>query len=113
MAEKEINAIEDAFLEEDPEEIPVIKLDFKEFTQNLKNYIQVNNLGIEETSMSKAMVAISPEAASIPVPKLKNISRLRTEHQVYVPIKLSFSFTSGLVRHHKGNRLGLYFSCKY
>jgi hypothetical protein len=93
VGEKEVGAIEDAFLEEDPDEIPVIKLDFKEFTQNLKNYIQANNLEGEETSMSKAMVAISPEAASLPVPKLKNINRLRTEHQVYVPIKSSFSST--------------------
>ncbi|KAJ4766537.1 demeter-like protein 3 [Rhynchospora pubera] len=83
VAEKEIGEIEDAFVEDDPDEIPVIKLDFKEFTQNLRSYFQANNLEIEGADMSKAMVAISPEAASIPVPKLKNVSRLRTEHQVY------------------------------
>ncbi|KAG5556862.1 hypothetical protein RHGRI_007198 [Rhododendron griersonianum] len=33
--------------------------------------------------MSKAFVAFYPQAASIPTPKLKNVSRLRTEHQVY------------------------------
>ncbi|KAG5556769.1 hypothetical protein RHGRI_007140 [Rhododendron griersonianum] len=33
--------------------------------------------------MSKALVAFYPQAASIPTPKLKNVSRLRTEHQVY------------------------------
>lgn len=118
VAEKEIGAIEDAFLEDDPDEIPVIKLDFKEFTQNLKNYIHANNLEIEESDMSKAVVAISPEAASLPVPKLKNISRLRTEHQVYVLIKISFSFNSGLVRCHKKTGLAcvfffFFYSCKY
>nr|TKW32282.1 hypothetical protein SEVIR_2G158400v2 [Setaria viridis] len=74
--------IEDAFID-DPEEIPTIKLNFTEFTQNLKNYMQANNIEIEDADMSKALVAITPEAASIPTPKLKNISRLRTEHQVY------------------------------
>ncbi|KAI3741989.1 hypothetical protein L1987_59668 [Smallanthus sonchifolius] len=33
--------------------------------------------------MSKALVALNPQAASIPTPKLKNVSRLRTEHLVY------------------------------
>ncbi|CAH9142640.1 unnamed protein product [Cuscuta epithymum] len=33
--------------------------------------------------MSNALVALTPEGASIPMPKLKNISRLRTEHHVY------------------------------
>lgn len=33
--------------------------------------------------MSKALVSLTPEAASIPTPKLKNINRLRTEHHVY------------------------------
>nr|CAD1822955.1 unnamed protein product [Ananas comosus var. bracteatus] len=75
-------AIEEAFLE-DPDEIPTIKLNFEEFTQNLQNYMQANNMELQEADMSKALVALTPEAASIPMPKLKNISRLRTEHQVY------------------------------
>ncbi|KAH7855152.1 hypothetical protein Vadar_021800 [Vaccinium darrowii] len=69
--------IEDAFFE-DPEEIPMIKLDIEEFTQNLQQ-----NLELQEGDISKALVALTPEAASIPVPKLKYINRLRTEHQVY------------------------------
>ncbi|XP_062198659.1 protein ROS1A-like isoform X2 [Phragmites australis] len=80
--EIKVDAIEDAFID-DPEEIPAIKLNFTEFTQNLKNYMQANNIEIEDADMSKALVAITPEAASIPTPKLKNASRLRTEHQVY------------------------------
>uniref|UniRef100_A0A0D9Y1A0 HhH-GPD domain-containing protein n=1 Tax=Leersia perrieri TaxID=77586 RepID=A0A0D9Y1A0_9ORYZ len=73
--------IEDGFID-DPEEIPTIKLNFEEFTQNLKSYMQANNIEIEDADMSKALVAITPEVASIPTPKLKNVSRLRTEHQV-------------------------------
>ncbi|KZV55298.1 transcriptional activator DEMETER [Dorcoceras hygrometricum] len=72
--------IEDAYYE-DPDEIPVIKLNIEEFTSNLQSFMQ------EQTEMqgdmSKALVALSPEFASIPMPKLKNVSRLRTEHQVY------------------------------
>nr|CAD1823014.1 unnamed protein product [Ananas comosus var. bracteatus] len=81
-AQIEESAIEEAFLE-DPDEIPTIKLNFEEFTQNLQNYMQANNMELQEADMSKALVALTPEAASIPMPKLKNISRLRTEHQVY------------------------------
>ncbi|KAI8563143.1 hypothetical protein RHMOL_Rhmol03G0089800 [Rhododendron molle] len=73
--------IEDAFYE-DPEEIPMIKLNIEEFTQNLQHYMQ-QNLELCEGDISKALVALTPEAASIPVPKLKYINRLRTEHQVY------------------------------
>ncbi|GFY93445.1 demeter-like 1 [Actinidia rufa] len=69
--------IEDFFYE-DPEEIPTIKLNIEELTQNLQNYMQ-HNMELQEAEMSKALVALTPEAASIPVPKLKNVSRLRTE----------------------------------
>ncbi|XP_062223299.1 protein ROS1A-like [Phragmites australis] len=81
-AETKEGAIEDFFCE-DPDEIPTINLNIEEFTQNLKSYMQANNIEIEDADMSKALVAITPEAASIPTPKLKNVSRLRTEHQVY------------------------------
>ncbi|XP_038881947.1 protein ROS1C-like isoform X2 [Benincasa hispida] len=75
------NDIEDT-LYEDPDEIPTIKLNIEAFTKNVQNYMQ-ENMELQEGSMSKALVLLSPEAASIPMPKLKNISRLRTEHQVY------------------------------
>ena len=74
------NDIEDMFCEE-PDEIPMIKLNMEEFTQNLQNYMQ-NNMELQEGDLSKALVALTAEAASIPTPKLKNISQLRTEHQV-------------------------------
>ncbi|XP_042514621.1 DNA glycosylase/AP lyase ROS1-like [Macadamia integrifolia] len=74
--------IED-FLDEDPDEIPTIKLNIEEFTMNLQNYMQEYSMELQEGDMSKALVALTPETASIPVPKLKNVSRLRTEHEVY------------------------------
>ncbi|KAJ7976057.1 Transcriptional activator DEMETER-like protein [Quillaja saponaria] len=74
------NDIEDSYYE-DPSEIPTIKLNIEEFTLNLQNYMQ--NMELQEGEMSKALVALTPEAASIPMPKLKNVSRLRTEHNVY------------------------------
>ncbi|KAK6140085.1 hypothetical protein DH2020_026083 [Rehmannia glutinosa] len=73
--------IESAF-DEDPDEIPTIQLNMEEFTHNLQKIIQ-QNTELQEGDMSKALVALTSEAASIPVPKLKNVSRLRTEHQVY------------------------------
>lgn len=74
--------IEDAFYE-DPDEIPEIKLNIEEFATNLKSFIQENE-EMQEGDMSKAIIALSPQFASIPTPKLKHVSRLRTEHQVYV-----------------------------
>ncbi|KAF3434146.1 hypothetical protein FNV43_RR25249 [Rhamnella rubrinervis] len=73
--------IEDSFYE-DPDEIPTIKLNIEEFTVTVQNFMQ-KNMELREADMSKALVALNPEAASIPTPKLKNVSRLRTEHQVY------------------------------
>ncbi|XP_039021761.1 transcriptional activator DEMETER-like [Hibiscus syriacus] len=73
--------IEDAFYE-DPDEIPTIKLNMEEFTANLQHCMQ-ENMELLEGDLSKALVSLKPEAASIPTPKLKNVSRLRTEHYVY------------------------------
>ncbi|XP_024985327.1 protein ROS1-like isoform X1 [Cynara cardunculus var. scolymus] len=67
---------------EDSEEIPMIKLNIEEFTQNLQTYME-KHMVLGEGDMSKALVALTSEAASIPTPKLKNVSQLRTEHQVY------------------------------
>lgn len=72
--------IEDTYFE-DPCEIPTIELNMAEFTQNLKKYVK-NNMELHQVEISNALVALTSEAASIPVPKLKNVSRLRTEHQV-------------------------------
>lgn len=72
--------IENAF-GEDPDEIPTIQLNMEEFTHNLQTIMQ-QNTELQEGEVSRALVALTSEAASIPVPKLKNVSRLRTEHQV-------------------------------
>ncbi|KAH6806081.1 HhH-GPD base excision DNA repair family protein [Perilla frutescens var. frutescens] len=73
--------IESAF-SDDSDEIPTIQLNMEEFTHNLQTIMQ-QNMELQEGEMSKALVALTSEAASIPVPKLKNMSRLRTEHHVY------------------------------
>ncbi|KAK9723864.1 hypothetical protein RND81_05G030800 [Saponaria officinalis] len=73
--------IEDAFYE-DPNEIPTIDLNMEEFSQTLQNFMHANR-ELQEAGMSNALVALTPEVASIPTPKLKNINRLRTEHYVY------------------------------
>ncbi|OVA17862.1 HhH-GPD domain [Macleaya cordata] len=74
--------IEDAFYE-CPNEIPSIDLNIEELTLNLKNYMQENKMELQEGDVSNALVALTPQAASIPTTKLKNVNRLRTEHQVY------------------------------
>ncbi|KAG9459119.1 hypothetical protein H6P81_003627 [Aristolochia fimbriata] len=75
--------IEDAFWKEDPDEIPTIKLNIEKFSQNVQNYVRESNMNLQGGDLSKALVALTLEAASIPMPKLKNLSRLRTEHYVY------------------------------
>ncbi|PWA80060.1 DNA glycosylase [Artemisia annua] len=67
---------------ENPEEIPMINLNMEAFTENLQNYME-NNMELAKGDMSKALVALTSETASIPTPKLKNVSQLRTEHHVY------------------------------
>ncbi|KAG2241208.1 hypothetical protein Bca52824_096809 [Brassica carinata] len=80
-AEVSMADIEDAFFE-DPEEIPTIRLNMDAFTNNLKKIFE-HSKELQDGNMSSALVALTAEAASIPMPKLKNISQLRTEHQVY------------------------------
>ncbi|CAJ1887835.1 unnamed protein product [Sphenostylis stenocarpa] len=75
------NDIEDAFKEESCE-IPTTNLNIEEFTLNVQNYMQ-QNMELQEGEMSKALVALHPNVASISTPKLKDVSRLRTEHYVY------------------------------
>ncbi|CAI9759799.1 unnamed protein product [Fraxinus pennsylvanica] len=74
--------IEDAFYE-DTDEIPTIKLNIEQFATNLQSFMHEQNMETKETNLSKALVALRPEFAAIPTPKLKSMSRLRTEHQVY------------------------------
>lgn len=74
------SVIEEVFCE-DSSEIPTIDLSLEDFTQNLQNYVQ-ENMELQVGDIEKAIVAITREAVSIPAPKLKNLRRLRTEHQV-------------------------------
>ncbi|KAF7820237.1 Transcriptional activator DEMETER [Senna tora] len=64
------------FYWEDPDEIPTIKINMQQMAMNIQSYMP-------EGDMSKALVVLNPDTASIPTQKLKNVSRLRTEHQVY------------------------------
>ncbi|CAH2059063.1 unnamed protein product [Thlaspi arvense] len=80
-AEVSIADIEEAFYE-DPEEIPTIRLNMDAFANNLKKIIE-HNTDLQDGDMSTALVALTAEAASLPMPKLKSISQLRTEHRVY------------------------------
>lgn len=80
IAELSINDIEDQYYD-DSDEIPSIKLNMEEFTNNLQNIMQ-DSKELQD-NMSKALVALNPSAAYIPTPKLKDVSRLRTEHLVY------------------------------
>ncbi|XP_073286699.1 DNA glycosylase/AP lyase ROS1-like isoform X2 [Primulina huaijiensis] len=79
MAERDI----EDFGYESEDEIPTIKLNQVEFTKNLLDFMEKTNFLNGEGTMSKELVALSPEAASIPMPKLKSVGRLRTVHQVY------------------------------
>ncbi|CAA7033918.1 unnamed protein product [Microthlaspi erraticum] len=74
--------IEDDYYDEDPDDIPSIELNIKQFGMTLREYME-KNMDLQEGDMSKALVALNPATTSIPTQKLKNISRLRTEHQVY------------------------------
>lgn len=67
------------------DEIPTINLNYDDYAAQYNLYdnsIQCSE-GADALTISRALVALPPEAATIPVPKLKNISRLRTEHRVY------------------------------
>ncbi|KAL3520825.1 hypothetical protein ACH5RR_018974 [Cinchona calisaya] len=74
--------IEDMF-SEDPDEIPTIKLSFDALKTNVESIMQEQNMQLQPGDLSRALVALDPSAASIPAPKLKSVTRLRTEHRVY------------------------------
>ncbi|KAH9328401.1 hypothetical protein KI387_000509, partial [Taxus chinensis] len=67
----------------DSEEMPTINLTCNVHTLEIYKSSENSVKCLEATDTSTALVLVPPESASIPVPKLKNVSRLRTEHQVY------------------------------
>ena len=73
--------IED-FYDEVKDDIPIIRLDIASFEKRIREFIKINNIQLKMGNMSKTLVALTPEAASIPAPKLKEISWLRTVHYV-------------------------------
>ncbi|XP_057478542.1 protein ROS1A-like isoform X2 [Actinidia eriantha] len=77
-----VRDIED-FYDEVEDDIPIIRLDTASLEKRIREFIEINNIPLEVGSISQALVALTPEAASIPLPKLKEISRLRTVHYVY------------------------------
>ncbi|XP_060185106.1 protein ROS1A-like [Lycium barbarum] len=61
-------------------DIPMITFDREAFRENLLSYLDEHDLSIKDIDLSNALVIATQEA---PLPKWKNIGRLRTEHQVY------------------------------
>ncbi|GFY84537.1 demeter-like 1 [Actinidia rufa] len=76
-----VRDIED-FYDEVEDDIPIIRLDTASLEKRMREFIEINKIPLEVGSISQALVALTPEAASIPVPKLKEINRLRTVHYV-------------------------------
>ncbi|GMP88620.1 hypothetical protein CsSME_00040538 [Camellia sinensis var. sinensis] len=74
--------IEDFYYESE-DDIPTVRLDTEEFKEKLREFIYKSDILLEEGEMSNALVALTSEAASMSVPKLKQVSRLRTVHHVY------------------------------
>ncbi|GAB2284582.1 hypothetical protein Dimus_019038 [Dionaea muscipula] len=66
--------IEDLGQLKDLNEIPLIQLNA---------YWPTEKTPFQDKDQSKALVELSPEAASVPLPKQKEVGRLKTEHQVY------------------------------
>lgn len=76
----ESSEVVDEWAYTDPDEIPVIKLNLHELSYNIQQICKSN---MQDIDVSKALIMLSPQDASIPAPKLKYVHRLRTEHRVY------------------------------
>ncbi|KAL5580251.1 hypothetical protein UlMin_012693 [Ulmus minor] len=82
----EVRDIEDLYRDDysNSNYIPTIKLYSEGFSRDLQQCIDMmNTLMIQEHDMSRAVVPLRPEVASYPAPKLKDVNRLSTKHQVY------------------------------
>ncbi|GLT82064.1 hypothetical protein SLE2022_004770 [Rubroshorea leprosula] len=71
---------EEPEIEYDSEGIPIIKLSAETFRTNIQDFMDKK---FQDGIGQRALVALNPIAASIPARKLKDVSRLRSEHQVY------------------------------
>ncbi|TXG53683.1 hypothetical protein EZV62_018939 [Acer yangbiense] len=66
----------------EPEEIPTIRLQDREFNiEQIQIFLETNKMMLQK---SRDLVLLAAEATSMPAPKLKSVNRLRTEHLVYV-----------------------------
>ncbi|KAM0023774.1 putative HhH-GPD domain, endonuclease III-like, iron-sulfur cluster loop, DNA glycosylase [Helianthus debilis subsp. tardiflorus] len=77
-----IGDIED-LCESNDDEIPTIRLNTEEFRETLEETMDTNMNLIPEADMSKALIAVSAEAANIRVPPKKFVAKSRTMHLVY------------------------------
>lgn len=75
--------IEDFVVEDDPNEIPTIRLGGRPFETNLERpCVEMKDMSLQDNLGSRALVVLAPQVATWPVPKLKQVSRLRTKHLV-------------------------------
>ncbi|KAK0584670.1 hypothetical protein LWI29_016946 [Acer saccharum] len=65
------------FIGGENEEIPTIRLQDREFMENIQNLMKTDKIMLQN---SGDLVVLAAEAPSMPTPKLKSINRLRTEH---------------------------------
>ncbi|KAL0448803.1 UNVERIFIED_CONTAM: DNA glycosylase/AP lyase ROS1 [Sesamum latifolium] len=62
--------------------IPQIRIDDKKLKENIQKFINKRNIPLQEAEMSNTVMVLTSETGSIHAPKLKNLSHLRTQHQV-------------------------------
>ncbi|XP_058004146.1 DEMETER-like protein 2 isoform X2 [Hevea brasiliensis] len=83
LHEQQIEDIVSEDIIDDEEEIPTIQLNNETFKENLYYFMDKYGPNFQTGSSSRALVPVSVTVDSIPIRKLKQTSRLRTEHQVY------------------------------
>lgn len=88
-----VRDIEDFGCEYD-DEMPMVRLNTDRFRENLGSFIRSNGISLQGREISNAMIQggemlgalpltlVDEETAKIPLPKLKNMFRLRTVHRV-------------------------------
>ncbi|KAF7823277.1 transcriptional activator DEMETER-like [Senna tora] len=78
-AKVEETDIEDFYKSDDSDEVMTINLSAEEPMKTAYNYFDQDDM-----NMSRALVALSENARSLPARKMKSVKRLRTERMVYV-----------------------------
>ncbi|KAF2300737.1 hypothetical protein GH714_015436 [Hevea brasiliensis] len=70
-------------IDDEEEEIPTIKLNNDSFKENVQHFMDKYGPNLQTDNLSRALVPMPVNVNSIPMRKLKQTNRLRTEHQVY------------------------------